>query len=138
MYSRILVPVDMDNVDKLAKAIALAAQTAKSNGASLLFVDVVDAVPTTTRITEGEKMADRLTQFAADQAKAHGIEITAHVALRGDLHLNVGADIIDAAKDADCDLIIMASHVPGMKEYFLASNAGYVASHAQISVYVIR
>jgi nucleotide-binding universal stress UspA family protein len=138
MYKRILVPVDMDNVDKLTKAIELAAQTAKANGASLIFVDVVDAVPTTTRITEGEKMADRLEEFAANQAKMHGVEITTLVALRGDLHLNVGTDIINAAKDTDCDLIVMASHVPGMKEYFMSSNAGYVASHAPISVYVIR
>jgi nucleotide-binding universal stress UspA family protein len=138
MYSRILVPVDMDNVDKLDKAITLAAQTAKANEASLVFVDVVDAVPTTSRVTESERMADRLTRFAADQAKAHDVEISAQVALRGDLHLNVGADIIDAAKDAECDLIMMGSHVPGMKEYFMSSNAGYVASHAPMSVYVVR
>ncbi|MCK0148916.1 universal stress protein [Marivita sp. S6314] len=138
MYSRILVPVDMDNTDKLTKAITLAIDTAKTNSAALIFVDVVDAVPTTSRTTEGEKMADRLTAFADDLGKTHGVDISAHVALRSDLHLNVGADIITAAKDTGCDLIVMASHMPGMKDYFLSSNAGHVASHAPVSVYVVR
>ncbi|MEL7154381.1 MAG: universal stress protein, partial [Pseudomonadota bacterium] len=120
------------------KALSVAARTAKENDAKVIYVDVVDAVPTTSPITEGKRMADRLRLFAAGQAKAHGIEIMDQIALRSDFSLNVGADIIKAAKEADCDLIIMASHVPGIKDHFLSSNAGYVASHAPISVHVVR
>ncbi|MEL6102307.1 MAG: universal stress protein [Pseudomonadota bacterium] len=138
MYSKILVPVDLEHADKLGKALSVAARTAKENDAKVIYVDVVDAVPTTSPITEGERMADRLRLFAAGQAKAHGIEIMDQIALRSDFSLNVGADIIKAAKEADCDLIIMASHVPGIKDHFLSSNAGYVASHAPISVHVVR
>ena len=83
-------------------------------------------------------MADRLGSFAREQAKAHDIKVSDYVALRGDLHVNVGKDIIQAAKDSECDLIVMASHVPGLKEHILASNAGYVASHAPMSVFVVR
>ena len=36
------------------------------------------------------------------------------------------------------DLIVMASHVPGVAEYVFASNAGYLASHADLSVLVVR
>jgi len=43
-----------------------------------------------------------------------------------------------AAKEAGCDLVVMASHVPGFREHILSSNAGYVASHAPISVFVVR
>ena len=32
----------------------------------------------------------------------------------------------------------MASHVPGLPEHFFASNAGALASHAEVSVFVIR
>ena len=101
-------------------------------------MDVVDAVPTMSPRTEGERMADRLTVFSSNEAERFGIKTTGEVALRGDLHLNVGADIVKAAKDADCDLIVMASHIPGFKDHILSSNAGYVASHAPISVYVVR
>ena len=138
MYSRILVPVDLENVDKLGKALDLAAKTAKDNGATVVYVDVVDAVPTTSATTEGERMADRLRKLATSQAKAHGIEAVDQIALRSDLHLNVGADIVKTAKASDCDLIVMASHVPGIRDHFLSSNAGYVASHAPMTVYVVR
>ena len=138
MYSRILVPVDLDHADKLDKALELAAKTAKETDAEVVYVDVVDAVPTMSAKTEGERMSDRLEHFAQQQAKAHDIKVSDYVALRGDLHVNVGKDIIQAAKDSECDLIVMASHVPGLKEHLLASNAGYVASHAPMSVYVVR
>ena len=138
MYSRILVPVDMDNTDQLTKALDLAAETAKANDATVVYVDVVDAVPTMSPHTEGEKMTERLDAFAAEQAKAHGIKTADHTVLRGDLHLNLGKDIVKAAKEGECDLIVMASHVPGIKDHFLTSHAGYVASHAPMSVYVVR
>ena len=138
MYSRILVPVDLDNVDKLTKALDIAARTAKENDATVVYVGVVDAVPTTSARTEGERKKESLESFAASQAKTHGIQTADHVALRGDLHLHIGSDVIDAAKDSGCDLIVMASHVPGIKDHFLSSNAGYVASHAPMSVYVVR
>src|SRR6056297_1038166 len=100
MYSRILVPVDLDNVDQLGKALDLAGRTAKENGATVIYVDVVDAVPTTSAKTEGARVADRLREFANAQAAAHGIQATDLVALRSDLHLNVGSDLVKAAKDA--------------------------------------
>ena len=138
MYSRILVPVDMTNVDKLGKALDIAADTARKNDATIVYVSVVDAVPTTSSHTEGEKLKEELDLFAKSQSKAHGIQATDQVVLRGDLHLHVGKDVIAAASDTDCDLIVMASHIPGIKDHIFSSNAGYVATHAPMSVYVVR
>ena len=138
MFSRILVPVDLNNVDKLTKALDIAAQTAKENDATVVYVGIVDAVPTISTTTEGERIKAVLDSFTAEQAKTHGIKTADHVMLRGDLHLHVGKDIITAAKDGNCDLIVMASHIPGIKDHIFSSNAGYVATHAPICVYVIR
>ena len=138
MYSRILVPVDLDHADKLGKALDLAGKTAQESDASVFYVSVVDAVPTASSRTEGDKAKELLDSFAADQAHRYGIKVSDHVALRGDLHLKIGQDIIETAKQIDCDLIVMASHVPGLKEHVIASNAGYVASHAPMSVFVVR
>jgi hypothetical protein len=74
----------------------------------------------------------------AGQAEAYGIRTHDHVALRGDLLVNVGSDIIKAAKESDCDLIVMATHLPGFKDHIFSSNGGYVASHAPMTVYVVR
>jgi nucleotide-binding universal stress UspA family protein len=138
MYSRILVPVDLDNVDKLGKALSTAAHLAKENDATVVYVGVVDAVPTMSKQTEGDRMKKDLDSFAEAQASTHGIKTSDQVVLRGDLHLHVGKDVIASAEDTNCDLIVMASHVPGLKDHILSSNAGYVASHAPMSVYVIR
>ena len=35
-------------------------------------------------------------------------------------------------------LIIMASHVPGFRDYVFASNSGYLASHTDLSIFVVR
>ncbi|MEE4189236.1 MAG: universal stress protein [Roseobacter sp.] len=138
MYSRILVPVDLETTDQLGKALDLAARTAQDSDAEVVYVDVVDAVPTTSARTEGERVQDRLKDFVAKQATHYGIKARDHVAQRSDLRLTVGPDIIKAAQEADCDLIVMASHVPGLKDHILSSNAGYVASHAPMTVYVVR
>lgn len=138
MYSRILVPVDLDNVDQLKKALSVAAQMAKENDATVVYVAIVDAVPTSSTQSEGVRTKDRLDSFTAEQAKTHGIKTADHVMLRGDLHLHVGKEIIQTAQNAECDLIVMASHMPGLKDHILSSNAGYVATHAPVCVYVIR
>lgn len=138
MPSRILVPVDLHHVDKLTKALNIAAWIARENRATVVYLGVVDAVPTASARTESARVKEALDAFAAEQAQVHGIATADQVTLRGDLHLNIGAEVIEAARVARCDLIVMASHVPGIKEHVFASNAGYVASHAPISVYVVR
>ncbi len=138
MHTRILVPVDLNNTDKLTKALDLAADLARQNKAEVVYLDVIDSVPTPSTTTEAEKEAARLKAFAVAQADQHGIKTMAEVALRSDLHLNVGADIIKAANETNSDLIVMASHDPGLKDHIFSSNAGYVASHAPMSVYVVR
>jgi len=138
MTSRILVPVDLDHVEKLDKALTIAAKAAKDYDATVTYVGVIDLVPTASKRREGFEAQQQLDAFADAQAKTHGIRTEDHIALRGDLHLHVGREIIRAAGDADCDLIVMASHVPGFKDHFLTSNAGYVATYAPVSVYVVR
>ena len=138
MYSRILVPVDLDHVSQLGKALDLAGKTAKEHDATVIYVGVVDAVPTMSKTTEGGKARALLDEFSAEQGHKYGIKVADHVELRGDLHLNIGAEVIAAAEKTDSDLIVMASHVPGLKEHVFSSNAGYVASHAPMSVYVVR
>ncbi|MBT8411941.1 MAG: universal stress protein, partial [Octadecabacter sp.] len=44
----------------------------------------------------------------------------------------------DFATDNSIDCIIMASHQPGLEDYFLGSTAARVVRHAKCSVHVIR
>jgi len=50
-------------------------------------------------------------------------------------------EILDEAGAINADLIVMSSHRPhrpGIRTYFLGSNAGHVVRYAQCSVLVVR
>ena len=46
--------------------------------------------------------------------------------------------ILEVAKEKDVNLIIIASHRPGLQDYFLGSTAAKVVRHANCSVLVVR
>ena len=45
---------------------------------------------------------------------------------------------LSVAKQISCDLIVMASHRPGAKDFLLGPNAARVVRHANCSVTVVR
>jgi nucleotide-binding universal stress UspA family protein len=46
--------------------------------------------------------------------------------------------ILEVAEEKAADLIIIASHQPGLQDYFLGSTAAKVVRHAKCSVLVVR
>ncbi len=47
-------------------------------------------------------------------------------------------EILEEAGSMHADLIVMTSHRPAMRTYFLGSNAGHVVRYAKCSVLVVR
>jgi universal stress protein G len=47
-------------------------------------------------------------------------------------------EVLEEAKAFGADLIVMSSHRPAMRTYFLGSNAGHVVRYAKCSVLVVR
>ena len=47
-------------------------------------------------------------------------------------------EVLEEAKEIAADLIVMSSHEPAMRTYFLGSNAGHVVRYARCSVLVVR
>jgi hypothetical protein len=47
-------------------------------------------------------------------------------------------EILEAAEEAEADLIVVGSHRPAMKDYLLGTNASRVMRHARCSVLVAR
>jgi nucleotide-binding universal stress UspA family protein len=47
-------------------------------------------------------------------------------------------EILEEAQHIGADLIVMTSHRPAMRTYFLGSNAGHVVRYARCSVLVVR
>lgn len=49
-----------------------------------------------------------------------------------------GATIAEYAANTGADLIIVGSHKPGLRDYFLGSTAARIVRHAPCSVHVLR
>ena len=137
MYAKLMVPVDLAHIDRLDKAITTATDLAKHYQASICFVGVTVGSPTEVAHNPRE-YEDKLKAFGAAQSSAHGLEIETAAYSSHDPAADLDQVLIAAAKDKGADLIVMASHIPGFVDHVFASNAGAVASYADVSVFVVR
>jgi len=137
MYKKIMVPVDLAHIEALGKAITTATDLAKHYRIPICFVGVTAETPTAVAHTPKE-FAEKLAAFGARVSQEHALEIDTAAYPSHDPAVDLDDTLIAAAKENGADLIVMASHVPGLAEHLFASNAGAVASHAKVSVFVIR
>lgn len=137
MYQKILVPVDLAHVDKLRKALDVAADLSKHYGAPLLYVGISSSLPGPIAHNP-EEYAAKLKAFAEGEAGAHGIDAEAKAYTSHDPARDLDTTLVRAIEENGIDMVVMASHAPGAPEYLFASNAGYLAQHAPVSVFVIR
>jgi nucleotide-binding universal stress UspA family protein len=137
MYRRIMVPVDLEHVGALDKALSTAAGLARQNGGTITYVAVTSPAPG-AMAHDPEAFAATLRHFAQEQGRRHGVETGAITRISPDPTADLNTILLDAADECDADLIVMASHVPGAIEHLFTSHAGYVASHAKTSVFVVR
>lgn len=141
MFKTILLPIDLDQESSWLRALPVAEQLAKDYGASL---HVIAVIPTMGMSVVGsffpadfEKKA-----MAAGQAKLKEIvdksasdpaAITRHLA-----HGTIYEEVIFTADKLGCDLIVMTSHRPELKDYLIGPNAARVVRHASQSVFIVR
>lgn len=137
MYSRILVPVDLEHVDKLSKALDTAGNLAAPDGATLIYTGVTTTTPSATAHTPAE-YSRKLEAFAQEQGQRHGVPAEAHTIVSHDPAIDLADKLIEAVKETQADCVIMASHVPGVADHMFHSNAGHVGSYAPASVFIVR
>lgn len=137
MYSKIMVPVDLAHVERLEKALATAADLARHYDIPVCYAGVTGEAPSSIAHNPAE-YADKLAQFAQGQAARHGLQAEAVARVDHDPAVELADALIKAAADANSDLVVMASHMPGFPDHFFSSNAGAVAAHAPVSVFVVR
>ncbi|MEL6266314.1 MAG: universal stress protein [Pseudomonadota bacterium] len=137
MFNRIMVPVDLAHADQAGKALALAADLAKRYGAEATIVGVTQSAPTAVAPTP-EAFAERLAAFATGRSGELGTTFATRAEVSHDITVDLDDALERAATAIGADLVVMASHVPGFASHLFASNAGYLAAHATISVFVVR
>ena len=136
MFKTILVPIDMAHVVEGKANIDIASQHADA-GAKIILLNVIEEIP---GWAAAELPADLLDK-SHDKVKEDLKAIANASGMKMDVEVRSGhayRTILDVAKEKQADLIIIASHRPGLQDYFLGSTAAKVVRHAKCSVLVIR
>lgn len=141
MYSSILLPIDLGHESSWKKTLPTALALAGTFSAKLHIACVIpdfgmSMVSVNFPPDYEEKRFAETHEALQDFVKQHvppGQTCQVHVA-NGTIY----SEIISVAKKLSCDLIVISSHRPEMKDYLLGPNASRVVRHAKISVFVVR
>jgi len=121
----------------LGKAnIDIAAQHA-STGAKIILLNVVEEIPTWA----AAELPANLVGDSMNRAQSELKAIANATGMMMDVVIRSGHSyktILEVAKESRAELIIIASHRPGLQDYFLGSTAAKVVRHATCSVLVMR
>ena len=132
-----MVPVDLEHVERLDKALRTAADLAGHYGATVTYVGVAAGTP--GRVAHNpEEFARKLEAFAAEQGGRHGHAARSRAVTSHDPAADLDGKLLEAARDTGADLVVVASHVPGFADAIWPSHGGSLASHAEASVLVVR
>jgi nucleotide-binding universal stress UspA family protein len=143
MLKRIMVP--LDGSERAERGLALAARLARGSGGGLLLVRIVHVPPVQfAPYGEPAQIALALIAQARENADVYLKEIVQRPLLRGlsvetrAVEGNVTTDILDIARDEQCDLIVICSHgYTGFNRWRLGRIAAQVARHAPVPVLIV-
>lgn len=135
MYHNILIPIAFDAERDISAPLKLA-ELLGTPGGKVTLLHVMEHVPsyaisympTDYLLAAREAIQGELDDMAAKLPNASGVVIEGHS----------GRSILDWAETNTPDLIIIASHRPGMQDLLLGSTAAQVVRHARCAVHVVR
>ena len=146
MYQRILVPLDGSPTAErgLQEAIGLA----RAHQARLLLLHVLDEYPLLLEASSAavafEQVRDVMRAqgevvLARARASAQAAGVQVDTELRETTASRVAETIVQATRDAGCDLIVMGTHGRrGLQHLMLGSDAEAVAKSSPVPVMLVR
>lgn len=137
MFTKILIPIDLAHADKLEKAVSTGAKLANSENIPVIFTAVTSSAPGPLGHTPDEFRA-KLDSFAAGKASEFGISASGHAVIAHDPATDLEDSLLKAVEETGADLVVMATHVPNLADHVWPANGGRIASHADVSVFLVR
>jgi nucleotide-binding universal stress UspA family protein len=137
MFKKIVVPIDLAHVERLQKALHVAAGLAREHGAGICYVGVTTATPGPIARTP-EDFAAKLEAFAKAQGLEQGVKTEAHMLVSHDPSVQMDRELEAAVTALGADLVVMASHVPNVTDYVWSGHGAHLAAHSAASVMLIR
>ena len=136
MYRTIIVPIDLSQETKGRRILDLAARLGGGE-ARIILANILEELPGYVAVELPAGLIEQSRADAEEKLKA----IAADVGIEAEIQVRVGHpgnQILELAEETKADLIIIASHRPGLQDYFIGSTAGRVVRHAACSVLVTR
>ncbi len=141
MYGNVLLTVDLNDDSSWRKALPAAIEACKASSAIL---HVFTVIPDFGLSAVGSFFPQDFREKALAKAEGDlnafvGEHVPSHVEVRQTVgYGTVYEEILRIAKKTECDLVVIASHRPELKDYLLGPNAARVVRHADCSVLVVR
>ena len=140
MYRQILLPIDLADPNLAKPALDTAVMFAKAYDGSIRLINVLPLTPVMLAEyvppdfdVQQRKSAEETLVTIASEIGIDKSRVSTIVRQGGIYH-----EILEEAAAFKADLIVMTSHRPAMRTYFLGSNAGHVVRYAKCSVLVVR
>jgi len=136
MFKKIIVAVDIAHGELGAGLLTKATQLLDAGG-QIRLLHVLEEIPSYIAAEMPRDLTDRRNAEARVELKAlaNAQNVAAEVEVRAGA---ASGQILQCAEDCEADLIMIASHRPGLSDYFIGSTAARVVRHAQCSVLIIR
>jgi len=131
MYKNILVPIKLSHAPKSGGLMEKAISVARDNDARLTVVTVVPEIADNLKVLPEDSLPE-LRKFV-DTFDTSGVEVVVEFRT-GTSHRAIPR----TAGELACDLIVMNSHNPRIRDYFIGSTAAHVVMHAECDVLVVR
>lgn len=139
MFKKVLVPIDVSHKERNDTLIQRSKELADANGGSLTLLNVVQDVPgyIAAELPAGvhERVLDNTRAELKRLAEKHGLPSDTEINIT---HGHPAQKILEASSEGKADVVVVASHQPGLADYLLGSVAGKVVRHASCSVVVLR
>lgn len=131
MHDRILVPIKLKHAKDSIELMEQAVSMARNEHAELIVVSVVPPLEPNLRVMPEDHLPE-LEAFVATQ-DTKGVKVRSLVT-PGTPHRAIPR----VAGEMKCDLIVMNSHNPRIRDYFIGSTAAHVVMHAECDVLIVR
>lgn len=139
MSKTVLVPIDISQTSAVAASLDVARTLATASNARIVLLNVVEEIPpyAAAQLPSGipEKAVSDATAVLERMKREHGLPDTTDILVRTG---HAARTILDVAEEVSSDVVVLASHGPGVADYFLGSVAGRIVRHAHCSVHVVR
>lgn len=136
MYRKIIVPIEIGSLDKGEKIFRKAARLL-DDGGEIILLNVVEDVPAYVAV----ELPGNIIEDAMKEGRDRLDDLVAKTGIPAAVEVRNGPPangILAAAENHGADLIMVASHIPDIYNYFIGATADRVVRHAKCSVLVDR